>query len=197
MEKNRLLLGVSSRQLGWECPWGAEAPRAPLQACPAPAVPGAAEGAGAAGRGGRAPHHAQPPHQGPAPHPEAGGPGAPGPAPDRAAAAGAAAPAAAAGEAGNGAGQDRQHRLQPRLRALRVGPRGDGRGRGEHGRPPGRPGLEQQQPQRLGRARQPAEPGQRRGLLQLRRDQGQAGRQQEASRPRDLGSAARRPRGSR
>lgn len=41
----------------------------PFQACPAPAVPGEAEGAGAAGSGGRAAHDAQPPHQGQAPHP--------------------------------------------------------------------------------------------------------------------------------
>ncbi|XP_048971571.1 max dimerization protein 1 isoform X1 [Canis lupus dingo] len=47
---------------------------------------------------------------------------------------------------------------------------GRGRGRGGRGLPGGRAGLEQQRRERLGRAGQPAERGQRRGLRQLQQE---------------------------
>uniref|UniRef100_A0A8I3Q1C2 MAX dimerization protein 1 n=1 Tax=Canis lupus familiaris TaxID=9615 RepID=A0A8I3Q1C2_CANLF len=72
-----------------------------------------------------------------------------------------------------GIGPGRRHPcVSPRRGGGRGRGRGCGRGRGRGGRglPGGRAGLEQQRRERLGRAGQPAERGQRRGLRQLQQE---------------------------
>lgn len=94
--------------------------------------------------------------------------------PNRPAAARAAAPEEAAGEAGHREDTDGQHRLHCLLGALWLRQGRDWRGRREHRLSHGRPGLELQQRERLGRAGKHAKPGQWWGLLQLQRQENKA-----------------------